>query len=315
LTTLDHLDTWRQSGAISDEQHALLASIVRKSLVSVHLELNALLYAGVLLVAGGIGWTVHDHFNQLGDMVVVLSVGALCLGCVGYCLRTAKPYSHLRVEPPNFVFDYILYLGCLALAVELSYVEFRFHLLKDQWDAYLLASAVVYLVMAYRFDNRLVLSLALSTFAGWFGVRWSTVFGFLTDTPLRVNALLYAEFIAGTGSWTHQRRWKSHFLDAYLHVAANTAMVACVWGVFDTQSLRWLLPLLVMSALSIAGGIRWKHFAFVGYGAVYGYIGFSAKLLQHVHDEKAVFTYFAVSAALAVGALVAVSRRYWTESS
>ena len=65
----------------------------------------------------------------------------------------------------------MLYLGCLILAVELGYIESRFHPFGDGWDHSLLLAAAVFFLLAYRFDNRFVLSLALSSLGGWFGVR------------------------------------------------------------------------------------------------------------------------------------------------
>ena len=46
-------------------------------------------------------------------------------------------------------------------------------MLSGQWDLYLLATALLFFFLAYRFDNRFVLSLALSSLAGWFGLKIS----------------------------------------------------------------------------------------------------------------------------------------------
>ena len=86
----------------------------------------------------------------------------------------ARPPGPSRETPaPNAVFDYVLYLGSLVWCVELAYLENRFHVLSGQWDLYLLATAVFFFFLAYRFDNRFVLSLALSSLAGWFGLTIS----------------------------------------------------------------------------------------------------------------------------------------------
>jgi len=69
-------------------------------------------------------------------------------------------------------------------------VEKRFHVLSGQWDLYLLASAGLFFFLAYRFDNRFVLSLALSSLAGWFGLtisHWPSH----QDAEYRQYALLY----------------------------------------------------------------------------------------------------------------------------
>src|SRR6185436_101652 len=95
-----------------------------------------------------------------------------------------------EVESPNMALDYVLYGGCLVFALDLGYMESRFHLLQEHWDFYLLLSSLLFFVLAYRFDNRLVLSLALSALAGWFGVTVSR-FAFGVGASLRPFALAY----------------------------------------------------------------------------------------------------------------------------
>src|SRR5882672_7271111 len=161
MSTLSYLDRWKNANAITLEQHETLAGLVRKDRVSVFVELNALLYAGVVAFIAGVGWTIQTYFASLGDAAVLSSLSLLFLVCLFYCYTRSAPYSHGAQESQYFAFDYVLYLGCLSLGVALGYLEFRFHILKENWDQYLLLSAAVYFVLSYRFDNRLVLSLAL----------------------------------------------------------------------------------------------------------------------------------------------------------
>jgi hypothetical protein len=49
---------WKEQGKISPEQHAHLAGLSRREPLSLFLELNVLLYAGVLAFVAGLGWTV-----------------------------------------------------------------------------------------------------------------------------------------------------------------------------------------------------------------------------------------------------------------
>ena len=67
MTTIDRLD-WRESGVISEAQHATLPAIVRRERFSVFVELNALLYIGVISIVGGLGWTFRDYVASLGDV-------------------------------------------------------------------------------------------------------------------------------------------------------------------------------------------------------------------------------------------------------
>src|SRR6202012_3698957 len=96
------------------------------------------------------------------------------------------------------IFDYVLYLGCLVWCVQLAYVEKRFHILSGQWDLYLLATALLFFFLAYRFDNRFVLSLALSSLAGWFGLTISHWPSF-QNGAYRRYAIVYSLVAGGAG--------------------------------------------------------------------------------------------------------------------
>src|SRR5580698_10079931 len=172
-TILTRLEQWKERGVISPEQHALLASLSRGEPFSVFLELNILLYAGILAFIAGLGWTVSTWSQQLGDVLVLTVLSLLLAACFGYCFARAPAWSRGQTTSPNLVFDYVLYLGSLVWSVELAYIESQFHLLSGEWDLYLLATAGLFFFLAYRFDNRFVLSLGLSSLAGWFGLRVS----------------------------------------------------------------------------------------------------------------------------------------------
>jgi hypothetical protein len=311
MTIQERLDRWQVAGAISGEQYVALRSLARKERFSVFLELNALLYLGVVAFIGGLGWTVHTYFTQLGDAAILAPLTAALAGCLWYSFSRGAPYSSEQVASPTFAFDYVLYLACLIFAVELGYVEFRFHLLKENWDGYLLASAVAYVALAYRFDNRFVLSLALSSLAGWFGVRLSYV---SLHLGVREYALAYGVLVAFAGFSIRRAGIKAHFFDTYLHVAANAVFVALVSGVNSREMQPlWFVALLGASTLAIHRGVRFKRFAFVLYGAIYGYAGLTAEMFHRLSGDKEILTYLVASAAVVVVSLVAVSRQFGRE--
>ena len=176
MTILAGLEHWKEEGAISLEQHAHLASLSRGEPFSLFLELNVLLYAGVLAFVAGLGWTVTTWSRQLGDVLVLAVLSAILAASFWYCFSRAPARSAAETPAPSLVFDYVLYLGSLVWCVELAYIENRFRLLSGQWDLYLLATAALFFILAYRFDNRFVLSLALSSLAGYFGLTISASF-------------------------------------------------------------------------------------------------------------------------------------------
>jgi len=267
----------------------------------------------VVSAIAGVGWTIQTHFQNLGDAAILSALTVALAGSFYYCFSRGPGYSTGRVETPGFAFDYVLYLGCLVLGLELGYLEFRFHLLQGSWDHYLLISGCVFFLLAYRFDNRFVLSLALSTLAGWFGLRLSDFPDFV-GRSLRTSALIYGGLVAAAGAGLFLAGVKKHFLDTYLHVAANVLFMALLSALFERHAHGlYLLALLGLAGLAIAAGVRVRRFAFVVYGILYGYVGLSVRLLLDANSFTAALAYVAVSSTIVIVSLVVLARRFGRE--
>jgi hypothetical protein len=315
MTILARLEHWKQQGAISLEQQAYLSSLCRAEPFSVFLELNVLLYAGVLAFVAGLGWTITTWSHQLGDFVILTVLSAILAACSWYCFSRAPAWSFAEMPvaetpAPNAIFDYVLYLGTLVWCVELAYIENRFHLLSGKWDLYLLATAIFFFFLAYRFDNRFVLSLALSSLAGWFGLtlsRWPSN----QDEVYRECALVYCLVVGVGGAILQRLGLKPHFFGTYLNIVANVLFWAALSGVFQRQDYGlWFLVLLIACGSSLAWGLTRRQFAFVAYAAVYGYVGVSSVIIRGASDITFVLVYFAITAVIMVLLLVQIARRF-----
>jgi len=310
VTIIARLEHWREHGAISPEQQIHLAGLCRGEPFSLFLELNILLYAGVLTFVAGLGWTVTTWSQQIGDVVVLAVLSAILGACFWYCFSRAPVWSAAETPALSPILDYVLYLGSLVWCKELAYLENRLHVLSGQGDLYLLATTVFFFFLAYRFDNRFVLSLALSSLAGWFGLtisHWPSHH----DAAYRQYALLYCVLVGVGGLLLQRRGLKAHFFGTYLNIVANVLFWALLSGVFDRQTYGlWFLALLIACGASLAWGLTRRQFAFVAYAAVYGYIGVSSMLLRSVTDDTAVLSYFVVTAIAMLVLLVQIARRF-----
>jgi hypothetical protein len=314
MTIVTRLDQWKERGIISPEQHTLLAGLSRREPFSLFLELNILLYAGILAFVAGLGWTVSTWSQQLGDVLVLAILTAMLAACFWYCFSRAPAWSPGETPSPSLVLDYVLYLGALIWSVELAYLENRFHLFSGQPDLYLLVSAGLFFFLAYRFDNRFVLTLALSSLAGWFGLtisHWPSH----QDASYRQYAILYSLLVGGAGATLQRRGLKPHFFGAYLNIAANVLFWALLSGVFSRDGyIVWLLFLLAVCGASLAWGLARRQFSFVAYAAVYGYVGVSAILIRNMNDFTAIVGYFFVTGVAMLVMLVLIARRFGREA-
>ncbi len=310
MTILTRLQQWKEQGAISTEQHARLAGLSRGRPFSIFLELNVLLYAGVVAFVAGLGWTVTTWSKQLGDIVVLTVLSALLAACSWYCFSRAQAWSPAETPAPNPIFDYVLYLGSLVWGVELAYLENRFHVLSGQWNLYLLASAILFFFLAYRFDNRFILSLALSSLAGWFGLtisHWPSH----QDAEYRDYALLYCLLVGIGGALLQRRNIKPHFFGTYLNISANFLFWALLSGVFEQTGYGlWFLVLLIACGASLGWGLVRRQFAFVAYATIYGYVGVSTILVRSITGETLILSYLVITAITMLVALVRIARHF-----
>ena len=308
MTTLERLAQWRAVGSISQEQHDTLVALVRKERVSVYLELSALLYIGVLSLVGGLGWTVRAYLANLGDAAIIALLSLIVAGAFAYAFAKVGPYAHTEVDSPTLALDYILYLGCLVLSSELAFIESRFHLFGS-WHHHLLLVSIVFGGLAYRFDNRFVLSLALSSLAGWLGIRISGLEVAAAD-PLRAAAVVYGAFVAGLGTWLYRQGIKAHFHEVYLHLSALSVLSALASGIGEPGlGLVYVAVLLSLCAGTIYLGIHYKKFALVTYGVLYAYGAVSYQVAEYVDDAAVISFYGVISGILVLVALVILARQ------
>src|SRR5512144_760891 len=83
----------QRRGILSTDQAARLGRVARGELVSIRLELQVLLYAGVLLVTAGVGLLVSEHLERIGPVAVALAIGLGAAGCLAWVARKAPPFS------------------------------------------------------------------------------------------------------------------------------------------------------------------------------------------------------------------------------
>src|SRR5262249_56728745 len=91
----------RRAGILSTAQAALFSRVARRELVSVRVEIRALLYLGVLLLTSGVGIFVVEPHADIGRWAIAASIAAASAACLAWVMRSAPPFSWDEVEFPS----------------------------------------------------------------------------------------------------------------------------------------------------------------------------------------------------------------------
>jgi len=313
MGVLQLLRQMHAEGTLSSTQLDVLTAIHKKERFSLHYELRGLIYAGVLLIILGAGLTIRTYLAELGHLAIITTLSLGTAAALGYCFYRGQPFSRATVPSPNIGFDYVLFLGCSFYSLDMAYIETQFHLLGDSWDGYLLVSAALFFYLAYRFDNRLVLSLALGTLAAWVGFKLNWVgLSFWDYHRLYAIAFGLLSLAAGVSLW--RLGIKQHFLDIYLNFALHFLFIALVSGVFAHGFLSlYFAGLVVLGAAVIFDALQRRKFLYFLYAVLYGYVALSYLVidtLKPAYSTGWIFAYFIVSSLIVVRLIMKISRRF-----
>ncbi|HAH05321.1 MAG TPA: hypothetical protein DCM05_02170 [Elusimicrobia bacterium] len=296
------VDSLRARAGLTDPQAALLDDIETGRLFSLHREIKALFYLGATFIVFGVGATLKDRLMELGPLTILSVLALAVAACYGYCFKKAGPYSEGKTGSPTAGFDYVLYLGCAFLGLAFGYAEAKFQLLDRYWDFYLLGSGCLFFALAYRFDNRFVLSMAILNLAGWLGVRLKH----FEMLDVRTQAMLFAAALIALGKFLEDRKVKAHFTDTYLLFGLHLLFWSLLADVFPKGFACWQFPVLAaLTVFALNYSFKRRRFDYFLYSTVYGYLGFSSGVVHHISDSSAVSLYVLVSS---VAVIVTVFR-------
>ena len=298
----------RADNVLSVEQAALFDRVARRLLVSLRVEIRALLYAGVLLLTSGVGLLVKEYHREIGPWAIALAIGVAAAACLVWVSRAAAPFSWGEVPSPNIAFDYILLLGLLLFASDVAYVEVQFTLLGAHWQHHLLVVGIVYLVAAYLWDSRTVLGLALTTLAAWRGVSVSLASGWAwTSQPddLRENALVLGAVYVAAAALSVALRRKLHFEAVFANAGLVLVLGALVSGALDDEAAWevWLAVLFVAAGVVMWHGFQLDRSLYFALGVVAAYVGLLRLVFQPFRHTESSIPFF-LAAGLGVGVII-----------
>ncbi|MBO0952244.1 DUF2157 domain-containing protein [Fibrella forsythiae] len=311
MSPFDVLAALKQRGLLAEKQADALADFERQRPVSLHHELRAALYVGILLLTSGLGLLIYEHYDAIGDMAIVGGMAALCIAAFAYAWKNRPPLSTEQARNRSVFGDYALLLSCLLFLSLEGYVQYRFNLFGTRYGLVTFMPAVLFLAIAYRFDHRGVLGMGLTALASWVGVtvrplelRLRTNF---FDEPTVLAAIGLGTLLIGGALLLEKRRIKAHFTYTILVFGGNLLLLALLAGVFNFDGRRWLygIPLF-----AVCVGFDWlarreNVFLYRLMGVVYAYIAATYLILFRLLDgmnypTEAYLIYFVATGAGAV---------------
>jgi hypothetical protein len=270
------------AGDLDDRATEQAVAIETGQIFSLFAELHAAMYVAVAMIVTGVGWLLKNNFDRIGPLAAVIGVALVAAGCYFAASRMR------RDDVRSLAGDYVLLLAALLVSADVGFAETQFHWLGVHWSWHLLLLACWHTATAYLSASRLVLSVALTSLAAWFGIETGLgdSFGQLRAGEAMAGRALACAALLGVWRLVHSRlRGPTQFCEVLEHYAINLgflgSIVLCAHG--DLPLLGSFL-LAALAILVIAYGRRVNGEMWVAYGVIYSAVGICIVAGRIAHD-------------------------------
>ncbi|MEO8216384.1 MAG: DUF2157 domain-containing protein [Acidobacteriota bacterium] len=313
LSLQPEVEALRIDGVLGEASASRMIALERRELFSLHYELRAMIYGGLLLIVGGVGILIRTNVDRIGPAVLIAAIAvasAICYAIPFFSRHSAKlPDSRVFLE-------YSLLLGALLASADLGYAVNQYAIFGENWRLQFLILAVFHSVTAYLFSSRSLLAVAITALASWLGLSDSGLTTWLDGgsggADLAGRGLFCALLILIWRQLHARLSSVGDFLPVFSHFIANVALLASLAMITDSnREIPGLILLLLFSGLAVVYGLRTGRETFVIYGVAYGLLGVDFFVLdRRVHTAALVAGWLLISTAAAAFALFRFHRSF-----
>jgi hypothetical protein len=275
MTELHHI---HKDGFINEEQLKNIESFEANKLFSIHWELRTILYLGVLLLTSGIGILVYINIDSIGHQAILAAIAIACCACFYYVHKHKLPYQNVQTVHASPFFDYVVLLGCLLFALFIGYFQYQYGLLGNHYGLLVFIPSIVSFYLAYRFDHKGVLSIAISGLTSAFGLtvtpRQLLEANDFSDLSVIITALALGSVLGLWVWYSNSKNIKPHFSFTYSNFSLNLLFIGVLSALFGQDfKILSLLLLLALCFYFIKHAIAQHSYLFLLLTVLYSYIG------------------------------------------
>lgn len=307
---IDHiLNNLKSAELINSEELNTIKNAELNKPFSLHWELKTLLYLGVVLLNIGLGYLIYQNIDTIGHAVIIGLISLICIACFVYASRNALPFSLKELKSPTIYYDYAVLLGCLTFLIIEGYLQYQYTFFGTRYGLATFIPMLLFFPVAYYFDNRGALSLAIVALGSWVGIT-ITPLELMNQNDFSSELLIYTGILLGIllcfiGYLSELKDIKKHFAFIYFNFGCHLFFIAALSGLFNLEQYLLFIPLIIGGvAFFIWYARQTASFYFLLAAIIYGYIALTYLIIKVLvrteADPSVYFLYFVLSCPLMI---------------
>lgn len=207
-------------------------------LFSLHNELNFFLYLSVLIFTSGIGILIYQNIDTLGHTVLILLLALLTFICFYFSFKKSPDFKKEQTKFENPIMDYLVLTANLLSCSLITYLQFQYNTFGTNYSLATIIPTVVGLFSGYYFDNKNVVSLAITGLAASIGLSVSPQSllqnEFYNTQNLSYSAIALGLFLLCWNYYSNKTALKTHFSILFITFALHLLSISCLNNLFGT---------------------------------------------------------------------------------
>ncbi|MDN4164472.1 hypothetical protein QWY31_03110 [Cytophagales bacterium LB-30] len=268
----------QQKELISPERAETLRQAYSARPHSLQMALRLIWYVGVSVLVSGLGMLLWAYIDQIGELTISLSLLLLATSAWVYVAKKTPAFAKEEVKSPSTLFDYVLLLAVLlSLSLE-AYVQFQYGIFGQAYGLAVGIPTLALFGIAYRFDSKTTLTMAVSSLASWLGLQVSPL-KLVGENDWTSETLIYSGWILAIllflFSWAGKRGGlKAHFTFTYLNIALHVASLSLLGALFSfSYPLLYAIPLAAVLFAGYRYAEKERSFYLIVVVSLYAYVG------------------------------------------
>jgi hypothetical protein len=284
---------------ITPEQYDQVQAYRNRNLFSLHTELKLFLYASVLLFTSGIGILIYQNINSIGHIAILALLFLITFFCFYFSFKNAIGFKKQQTQFENPIFDYLILAAVLLSCIFVGYLQFQYTAFGTHYGLATVVPTAIAFFCAYYFDNKSILSIAITGLAAYIGLSISPQ-SLLRNDFNENNTLSYSAISLGISLviWTiysSKNDLKKHFCLVFLTFALHIISIACINNLFDSYWVIFIILLAGFCYYFYRSSYLIKSVSLFVFTLIYAYIGlniFLFKLLEFSNIDSELFISF-----------------------
>ncbi len=281
-----------EKGLITENQFEEIKAYRNLGIFSLNAELKLFLYLSVLLFTSGIGILIYENIDSIGHIAILAVLLIVIVVCFFYCFKHSKGFQKEETTFEHPVLEYLVLAGNILTCIFIGYLQFQYKPFGEHYGLATLVPTIVSFFCAYYFDNRSVLTIAITGLAAYVGLSVTpqdllSNNDFYASQNLSYSAVMLGVLLILWTIYSRRISLKTDFGLVFLTFALHIISIAAIANLTNFDTITWLIFALVLAGSTYyfyKASYDYKAMSLYVFMIVYAYIGGNIFLFRIFED-------------------------------